>query len=79
MPRKWPWYISSSDFAIAGYTLMDIQQLTPHTAQFGAIEIPRAEYLRRLAEALCVSRNLRRFAKPECRRVVIGFTSRPHP
>ena len=31
---------------------MDIQQLTPHTAQFGAIEIPRAEYLRRLAEAL---------------------------
>ena len=38
-----------------GYVLMDIQQLTPHTAQFGAIEIPRAEYLRRLAEALCVS------------------------
>lgn len=35
-----------------GYTLMDIQQLTPHTAQFGAIEIPRSEYLRRLAEAL---------------------------
>ncbi len=33
-----------------GYMLMDIQQLTPHTAQFGAIEIPRAEYLRRLAE-----------------------------
>ena len=35
-----------------GYMLLDIQQLTPHTAQFGAIEIPRAEYLRRLAEAL---------------------------
>jgi leucyl/phenylalanyl-tRNA--protein transferase len=35
-----------------GFLLMDIQQLTPHTAQFGAIEIPRAEYLRRLAEAL---------------------------
>ena len=35
-----------------GYTLLDIQQLTPHTAQFGAIEIPRREYLRRLAEAL---------------------------
>ena len=33
-----------------GYVLMDIQQLTPHTAQFGAIEIPRAEYLRRLAD-----------------------------
>ncbi len=38
-----------------GYTLMDIQQLTPHTAQFGAIEIPRTEYLRRLAEALGVA------------------------
>ncbi len=35
-----------------GYALLDIQQFTPHTAQFGAIEIPRGEYLRRLAEAL---------------------------
>ncbi len=35
-----------------GYAFMDIQQLTRHTAQFGAIEVPRAEYLRRLAEAL---------------------------
>jgi len=38
-----------------GYTLLDIQQLTRHTAQFGAIEIPRAEYLRRLAEALRIT------------------------
>jgi leucyl/phenylalanyl-tRNA--protein transferase len=35
-----------------GYALMDIQQLTPHTSQFGAIEIPRREYLVRLAAAL---------------------------
>ena len=35
-----------------GYRLMDIQQLTPHTAQFGAIEIPRTEYLLRLADAV---------------------------
>jgi leucyl/phenylalanyl-tRNA--protein transferase len=35
-----------------GYVLLDIQQLTPHTAQFGAIEIPRREYLARLAKAL---------------------------
>jgi leucyl/phenylalanyl-tRNA--protein transferase len=35
-----------------GYRLLDIQQLTPHTAQFGAIEISRWEYLGRLAEAL---------------------------
>jgi len=35
-----------------GYVLLDIQQLTPHAARFGAIEIPRNEYLMRLAEAL---------------------------
>ncbi|MGA2032777.1 MAG: leucyl/phenylalanyl-tRNA--protein transferase [Thermoguttaceae bacterium] len=35
-----------------GYTLLDIQQLTPHTAQFGAVEIPRRQYLLRLREAL---------------------------
>jgi leucyl/phenylalanyl-tRNA--protein transferase len=38
-----------------GYKLMDIQQLTHHTAQFGAIEIPRDDYLRRLAAALQVA------------------------
>jgi leucyl/phenylalanyl-tRNA--protein transferase len=32
-----------------GYTLLDIQQLTPHTARFGAATIPRVEYLKRLA------------------------------
>lgn len=36
------------------YRLLDIQQLTPHTARMGAIEIPRREYLRRLADALAV-------------------------
>jgi leucyl/phenylalanyl-tRNA--protein transferase len=35
-----------------GYRLLDIQQLTPATAPFGAVEIPRREYLTRLAEAL---------------------------
>jgi leucyl/phenylalanyl-tRNA--protein transferase len=35
-----------------GYVLLDIQQLTPHTARFGAIEISRREYLARLAEAI---------------------------
>lgn len=35
-----------------GYELLDIQQFTPHVAQFGAVEIPRREYLARLAEAL---------------------------
>jgi len=35
-----------------GFQLFDIQFLTDHTARLGAIEIPRAEYLRRLERAL---------------------------
>jgi leucyl/phenylalanyl-tRNA--protein transferase len=35
-----------------GYQLLDIQQRTPHTASLGAIEIPRRQYLRRLAAAV---------------------------
>lgn len=34
------------------YQLLDIQQLSPHTARFGAVEIPRSQYLLRLAEIL---------------------------
>ncbi len=37
-----------------GYRLLDIQQLTPHTARLGAIEVPRDAYLRRLAEAVAL-------------------------
>jgi len=35
-----------------GFTLLDTQWTTPHLARFGAIEIPRREYLRRLRAAL---------------------------
>jgi leucyl/phenylalanyl-tRNA--protein transferase len=35
-----------------GFRLFDIQLLTEHTARLGAVEIPRAEYQRRLAEAM---------------------------
>lgn len=35
-----------------GYRLLDIQQWTPHTGSLGAIEIPRLEYLSRLADAI---------------------------
>ncbi len=35
-----------------GYLLLDIQQLTSHTARFGATEIPRRHYLSRLRHAL---------------------------
>jgi len=34
-----------------GIVLFDVQFLTPHLQSMGAYEIPRAEYLRRLAEA----------------------------
>jgi leucyl/phenylalanyl-tRNA--protein transferase len=35
-----------------GFTLLDTQWVTPHLEQFGAIEISRKEYLRRLGPAL---------------------------
>lgn len=34
------------------FTLLDIQWVTPHLEQFGAIEIPRKDYLKRLARAV---------------------------
>lgn len=37
-----------------GFTLLDTQWSTPHLARFGAIEIPRREYLRRLRAALAL-------------------------
>ena len=37
---------------LGGYRLLDMQFLTPHLAQFGAVEVPRAEYRRLLADAL---------------------------
>jgi leucyl/phenylalanyl-tRNA--protein transferase len=37
-----------------GFQLLDVQWLTPHLAQFGAIEISRRQYLVRLKQALGV-------------------------
>jgi leucyl/phenylalanyl-tRNA---protein transferase len=37
---------------VRGYVLLDTQWVTPHLEQFGAVEIPREEYLRRLEESL---------------------------
>lgn len=39
----------------AGFTLFDVQFLTPHLARLGAVEIPRATYRARLQQALRVS------------------------
>jgi leucyl/phenylalanyl-tRNA--protein transferase len=38
------------------YQLLDIQWLTPHLEMFGAVEIPRGQYLARLAGSLRVNR-----------------------
>jgi leucyl/phenylalanyl-tRNA--protein transferase len=35
-----------------GFALLDVQQLTPHTASMGAVEVSRVEYLSRLASAV---------------------------
>ena len=37
-----------------GFVLLDTQWQTPHLAQFGTYEIPRAEYLRRLRRAVAI-------------------------
>src|SRR4029453_17156519 len=37
-----------------GFRLLDVQWVTPHLERFGAIEIPRAAYLKHLEEALTV-------------------------
>ncbi len=44
----------------AGFALFDVQYWTPHLAQFGAVEIPRDEYERRLRESLLLSREFPR-------------------
>jgi len=35
-----------------GASVLDVQWVTPHLASLGAVEVPRAEYLRRVAEAI---------------------------
>jgi leucyl/phenylalanyl-tRNA--protein transferase len=37
---------------VGGFGLLDVQFVTPHLTQFGAIEVPRARYHRLLADAL---------------------------
>ncbi len=41
-----------------GFLLLEVQYLTRHLEQFGAIEIPHRDYLRRLEKAIAVERRL---------------------
>ena len=45
-----------------GYRLLDCQFVTDHLTQFGVVEVPRAEYHRRLAQALEVKGDFARFS-----------------
>jgi leucyl/phenylalanyl-tRNA--protein transferase len=42
-----------------GFSLLDVQWVTPHLETFGAIEIPRRRYLMMLEEALRLERDFR--------------------
>jgi leucyl/phenylalanyl-tRNA--protein transferase len=45
-------YALTEHLRARGYELLEVQFLTPHLERLGAIEIPREEYLERLASAL---------------------------
>ena len=45
-----------------GFVLLDAQFLTEHLARFGAEEIPRREYQRRLSRAMRVDADFQRLA-----------------
>jgi len=48
-----------------GFVLLDTQMATPHLARFGVVEIPRAAYEARLAEALRVEGDWRALDRKE--------------
>jgi leucyl/phenylalanyl-tRNA---protein transferase len=57
---------------IGGYRLLDLQFVTPHLAQFGAIEVSRAQYRRLLGDAL---RYRAVFPRGFCDAVAAGVTA----
>lgn len=57
-----------------GFLLFDTQFLTPHLASLGAVEITRADYLRRLAPALTAGADIRARPLPTAQEVVQDST-----
>ena len=49
---------------VGGFALLDAQFTTSHLAGFGAVEIPRRTYRRRLAEAIGIAADFHRFGRP---------------
>lgn len=58
----------------AGFTLFDTQYLTPHLASLGGLEIPRADYRRKLAKALQIKADFIAPAAPEAHSVLQRMT-----
>ncbi len=52
---------------VGGFTLLDTQWITPHLAQFGAIEISRTDYLLRLGAAIGSSAHFSAFDSLQAR------------
>lgn len=64
-----------------GFLLLDTQFLTTHLARFGAIEIPRAVYRRRLAAAVHAEGDFHRLSRPGetvSGRLVMELLDAPH-
>ena len=59
-----------------GYGLLDTQFTTDHLETFGAVEIPRALYRRRLAAALEIAGDFHRLPSPASGGVVLAAISR---
>ncbi len=53
-----------------GFTLFDTQFITPHLASLGAIEIPRAQYLDQLSEAITKAADIQSAPLPSVQDVV---------
>ena len=52
MPARSPWSTWSTRLRAGGFVLLDAQFVTDHLQRFGAVEISRSTYLRRLRRAL---------------------------
>ena len=60
-----------------GWRLLDAQFLTDHLSQFGAVETPQADYLKRLAPALRLRPNTRSLFEPMAGSAVVFYALQP--
>ena len=58
-----------------GYSLLDVQFVTPHLKKFGAMEIPRSDYHATLAKALTLNGNFYSLAEPSDKSSILQSTT----